>query len=339
MNTEKYPYAFSFVHKQMPLSKLKALLKKYLITAECYINTDEPAYGKKINGKLCFPVGEFWVCLSTPEIEYALKHNHLIKVNRVEGHKGHMIFKEYVDFMYNKRLEYKQEGNKPYALFVKYLLNSLYGKTGQKERITEETDIADIMKVEEKPSYKYIKGIRRPITSISFGGRQIERTTTDKESYNSYCAIASHVTAHARIYLYKLIKQAGIENCFYCDTDSIFTNAIGYTNLKRYLSDTKLGGLKLEETTNHLIIKGNKDYIFGDKITLKGVKGNSIRISANEYKYEQWSTFHDIFKTGLLCPPSRTWTTKILKRKYDKGEIKINGRVDPFILNEPLTLG
>ncbi|GAF92934.1 unnamed protein product, partial [marine sediment metagenome] len=37
------------------------------------------------------------------------------------------------------------------------------------------------------------------------------------ECFNSFPAIAAEVSAYARMYLYKLMKQAKFENVFYCD--------------------------------------------------------------------------------------------------------------------------
>jgi len=333
MKTNLFPYGFAFVKPSCSISALIKYLSKYLITAQCYISTDEPAYPKKINNKLCFPVGNFWTTLSTPELIYALNHNHLKEVKQIEGHKAGPIFKEYVEFMYNERLKYKKQGNKPYALFLKYLMNSLYGKTGQKERVTIEADISDFFKLKEAKKIN----VDGSISTIKiFGGRQVETTTQHQESFNSYCAIAAHVTAYARMYLYEIMKKAGEGNYFYCDTDSLFTNKQGYENLKDYLSETELGKLKLEAETNNLIIRGNKDYTFGDKQTLKGVKSSAKLIGPNVYQYYEWTRFNSVFKYGLLAPPMQILKTKILKRKYEKGKIENTGKVTPYILDEPI---
>jgi len=333
MQKELFPCGFAFTRPNVSMPNLIKLLSKYLITATCYLDTTDPIYPKYIQNKLCFPIGKFWTTLSTPEIKYALTNNQLLKVTQIEGHKCAHIFKEYIDFMYNERLKYKKAGNEAYSLFLKYLMNSLYGKTGQKQRITTEKDIDNCLEISERIEIDVDGNMS---TVVTFGGRQIKRTTIEKDAHNSYCAIAAHVTAYARVYLYKLIKQAGQKHCFYCDTDSIFTDKTGYNNLKEYLSETKLGFLKLEDITNHLIIKGNKDYIFGNKVTLKGVKDTAKQISPNSYSYYEWSHFHSIFTRGLLAPPTQTLTTKTLTREYNKGMVQKSGRIKPFKLNESI---
>ncbi|GAH30349.1 unnamed protein product, partial [marine sediment metagenome] len=109
-----------------------------------------------------------------------------------------------------------------------------------------------------------------------------------KESFNSFPAIAAHVAALGRLHLWRLMKMAGKENYFYCDTDSLLVNNEGLQNLSKELDNDKLGSLKVIEETDSANIKGLKDYTIGDKTAIKGIRKLAIQIEDGVYEQELW---------------------------------------------------
>ena len=73
----------------------------------------------------------------------------------------------------------------------------------------------------------------------------VEQAIGADEGASSCVAIASYVTAAARVYLAKMIELAGEGNILYCDTDSLFVTRKGYDNLARFVQQDKLGKLKV----------------------------------------------------------------------------------------------
>ena len=79
--------------------------------------------------------------LCTPELLHALKSHAIVKVvNAVLYDKAH-LFRSFVDTFYAMRLTFKADGVEEYVEMCKKILNSLYGKFGQKAE--EWTKIAD----------------------------------------------------------------------------------------------------------------------------------------------------------------------------------------------------
>ncbi|GAJ06420.1 unnamed protein product, partial [marine sediment metagenome] len=152
------------------------------------------------------------------------------------------------------------------------------------------------------------------------------------ESYNSFPAISSHVTAYGRIYLWQLIQVAGYGNYFYCDTDSLIVNDKGLDNLYCMINDTELGMLKLEETLSHLVIWGLKDYETDKKTVIKGIRKNAVSLGNGVYQQELWPSFKGIFKTTNVNKYMVKHVTKHLTREYTKGTVDNSGRVNPFVL-------
>jgi len=331
MIKEKYPVKLVHYERNCSLSFLKEKVKDYLVCAHVRVKIDFPAFPVKVKEKTFYPVGEFDCFLSTPEILFALRRGKILKVYSVAFYEGREIFSDYVRYFYSRRLEAKERGDKTQQYFFKLMLNSLYGKFGQKSVGWEKIGECD-PSIEE---YETVvdSGTGKRYTIRKHNGI-IEQTKQPEESFNSFPAIAAHVTAYARMYLFSLIEMAGIENVFYTDTDSLITNRRGYENLKSMIDPKELGKLKLEARTDYLEIRGAKDYIFGDIVKVKGVRSCAVKVAANVFIQEKWCGFSTRLREGKLNTYIVKKQKKTLRREYAKGKIGERGRVMPWKLPE-----
>lgn len=341
MLDKKYPVKLLSYRKRMSVNDLDLFIKNgFLVTSKVIVKTDEPVYFKK-EGKLIFPIGEFETVLSTAELVYAIENNHILKVKETNIYEGDYIFKEYVNYFYNKRFEAKAKKDEVRTLLYKLFLNCLYGKFGQTSICWEKIDDAEPDEV--KQEFIYNSQTKERYLIKVFGGgvfREIKKEIGESESKDSFCAIASHVTAYARMSLWEKIKKAGFENVYYMDTDSIITNLKGYNKLQDFIDNDKLGFLKLEDYIEEMQIFGAKDYKYKNKegkITEKikgiGIK-NSKRLSDNEFMCNQWRGLSKSLKEGKLDGYSNNIIKKNLTREYNKGIKKVNGCVEPFTLKQ-----
>ncbi|GAG55772.1 unnamed protein product [marine sediment metagenome] len=211
-------------------------------------------------------------------------------------------------------------------------MNSLYGKFGQKaeqwEKIGDcpgEPDRIETcidMKTKKTWRIRYLLG-------------EIFEQTGWTETINSFPAIAAHITAYARMFLWDLMYKCGQENYFYCDTDSLFVNTEGFKNLAHLVKPGKIGKIKVESVANKLTIYSLKDYEFGDKTVIKGIRKNAVKKSDVTYEQEKWPTIKGILQTGKPDHYPILKTTKHLYRDYRKGIVCKSGRVIPFELGDP----
>ncbi|GAI37610.1 unnamed protein product, partial [marine sediment metagenome] len=154
------------------------------------------------------------------------------------------------------------------------------------------------------------------------------------ECFNSFPAIAAEVSAYARMYLYKLMKQAGFENVFYCDTDSLIINEVGLCKLENQIDATNLGSLKVVSSSTNVVIRGLKDYSTATKQVIKGIRKNAVEIRDGVYEQEIWPSFKGLLRSGQTDTYTIKKTTKVLYRKYTKGHVSPDGFVSPFALGE-----
>jgi len=154
------------------------------------------------------------------------------------------FFKEYVDYWYKMRIE-----SKKMKFVAKLMINSLYGKFGQKiERMS--TVISG--KLQENQYYdKELNLGRKEIVTINWFSKP---------------EIAAWITSGARFFHSKLLNKYQ-ENLFYCDTDSLIVDR----EMNKDEIGTEIGKVKLETTKiDRAYFLGAKFYgLFNDAIPLK----------------------------------------------------------------------
>jgi len=211
------------------------------------------------------------------------------------------------------------------------LLNSLYGKFGQKAEVWEK--IGDAPDERDRTEQVYLPDLnRRGMIRYLLG--EVWQLTGYEECFNSFPGIAATVTGYARMYLYDLMKTAGAGNYYYCDTDSLIVNKQGFDNLKSRIDETKLGKLKLEAETKWLDIRGLKDYSIDGKTVIKGVSKKAHKIDSTHYQQQQWPSLRGILKSDNSGSYTVKQVTKTLSRKYTKGIVNPNGWTVPFVLHD-----
>lgn len=328
MRKHTYPHKWHKLSHRPSVKKLGKMLDSHAVVASVRIETDEPVYAVK-SGRTIFPVGTFDTTLCTPEIKYAIDHNHIVKVYDVVEYERENIFSSYVSTMYDLRSQCKADKNRAYEQLVKYLMNSLYGKFGQKAE-----DWVRIGAAPGEPDREEMilhKPPRRP-TRLRYLLGEVFELKRYSEAFNSFPAIAAHVTAYARLYLWELMQVCGKGNYVYCDTDSLMVTDVGMDNLSAYLSPTELGKLKLERTVQSLVIRGLKDYSADEKVVIKGIRKTASCVGNGVYTQEHWPTFKGIFKTADANTYIVKNVTKHLTREYTKGNVGPDGIVTPFVL-------
>lgn len=334
-----YPYVmkeFTFPVKLLTYRKRMGLdeLTRHIaegtgVVAKVLVSTNESVYPVRVNDNLIFPVGTFSTYLCTPELEYGLERGHIKQIQAAALYEMKPIFIRYVDYFYTARLAAKAAGDKVRDLLYKLFMNSLYGKFGQKSDEWERVGDADPELVQE---IKVVNAETKEATVHKiFGGSEFKKIA-EEESYNSFPAIAAHVTAYARLTLAKYFTLAGWDNVYYCDTDSLFTCQQGYDRLAGTLDLGRLGALKLEKSSDLVKILCPKDYQFGTDIKHKGIRKDAKQITNDTWQTTTWPKLASFIKTGKLTGYRNIKRIKTLRRVYTKGWVLPGGKVVPLVL-------
>jgi len=225
--------------------------------------------------KLLFPCGDFSGWYSHVELRRALELGYVIKkVRKTYYFKGTCEpFREYVLDLYNKRLEFKEQGSSM-EYVVKILLNSLYGKFGQKFTDRDSWKPFDLS-IEELEQLKDFERIGNYI--------RIKKEMTEPPVFCTPIW-ALYTTAYAREKLHKAILNS---RPVYVDTDSIITK-------KEIITSNKLGKLKLEMKIKKGVIVKPKFYAFSPLNGKPFVKSKGIGTKLNMEDFWQILDTHGI---------------------------------------------
>lgn len=285
MAEHRYPNVHMNIKIPSSLRELETKLKHYAVMADVTINAPDPIYPVKQRQHIIYPVGHFRTVLTTPELAYGLTKGHIEYIHTLSYYRQEYLFRDYVSFFYALKLQYAQEPDNPYYAFAKLYLNSLYGKFGQKKHTWERID-ADTNGLADTDYYVNLKTGQRGI--VYRFGSTLWTCQEAGEAYNSFPAIAAHVTAYARMYLWELRELAGRENFYYTDTDSCIVNSQGLANLHHLLDKTKLGMLKIEGVAREVELLAPKVYKFGDSVKRKGVPRKAQLIAPNTWEFDKF---------------------------------------------------
>jgi len=223
-------------------------------------------YRCKVKNKLLFPIGTFKGWYSHVELREAINNGYVIKkVYKTKYFTGTCEpFKDFVLDLYGLRKTLKTNKNSM-EYVVKILMNSLYGKFGQKFENMDNFIPANLT-IEEMDKYDTIERVGQ---YFRVGNKSVEPS--------AFCIPiwALYVTAYARIKMYRAIKKC---KPVYVDTDSLITT-------KKLNTSDELGELKLEMYIKEGVIVKPKMYAIdplGKQHYVKA-KGVGKRLNRNEF--------------------------------------------------------
>jgi hypothetical protein len=331
MSYAEMPLRIAGITKFVQVHHLRKLLETYCVCAYVSLETDQPFAAVVRDNKLTFPVGRFDAYLCTPELEYAISIGAIREIHLCASYEKGIPFKVFALELYQHKEAAARDGRKFEADHWKKLLNSFYGKWGQNGRKWVEIATCDRHIFDARWNINAqtdVKTLRR-----RFGGFVFERAD-DGESSESHPAIAAHITAHARMVLFALIRKLKPEDYFYCDTDGLLISDSGLHSLHDVLDQYKLGGLKHVETFHDVTIYGCKDMVLDGKEKIKGISKKADVLDKGKYRQLRWHSIAGLLRTRGVDMPLTSVITKTLRRTYTKGTVLPTGFVVPLHLPE-----
>lgn len=236
---------------------------------QCEIDTPKvhiPALGIVHKKKYIFPTGTYEAFISTPEVLYLRSLGY--KVHVTHGHvfsNAGKIFEEFVDTLYEIREKSKKDSVD--NTIAKLLLNSCYGRFGLNHR--KEQLVFD----EGQTGLKFVGG-EEIILNVDGKNFRLMTKGVEIETFSNV-AIASYVTAYARIHMHRQLEACG-DDIYYTDTDSLFTT-------RELPTGRGLGELKLEYECGSACFLLPKTYVaegvegkVSKKIVMKGFDKKKI---------------------------------------------------------------
>jgi hypothetical protein len=234
----------------------------------------------------------------------------------IEFPEAHMIFEHYITTLFKIKEQYKHDKTHVMYIVSKLLMNSLYGKFGQK--IME--DYSAIMtQLPENPEEEWANLTNVEIEMVFDGLKRVgyiinakKKEEDLKVSYPSY--VAACVVAYARRDMSKKLWSIGgytdpNMTYFYTDTDSMVLSKEAFNKMPKKYIGKNLGQFE-DEFPNDKIIAGRflapktyclammkkeaEGYVLAYKVRCKGIPHYNEIIQPR--KFEEITNFDEIFK-------------------------------------------
>ena len=261
---------------------------------ETRIIDNVPLLPFRSNGMLIFPCGSIRGIYSLEFIKNLQQRKIPFKLSGAYLFDRMNIFKDYVNDLYFLRLENK---NNVISEISKLMLNSLYGKFGQKI---------------ERKKFIFNPDFEK-IINLKLYSSEHNIFYDDINLFLPYIlpAIASYVTTYGQLKLYQYLDS----DTYYCDTDSIITT-------KKLNTSKNLGELKLENKIIEGILLTQKVYalmVEGSKKSIKRAKGFPKETIRN-FTFKDFKTAltnNDYSKFNVAYRSIYGWKESIIRKKTE----------------------
>ena len=198
-------------------------------------------------------------------------------------------------------------------MFYKLLLNSLYGKFGQKTFTS--TEIVN----NSQEMYNNLGQFDRLINFEVVNNKIIMEYETkgDDKNVGKLIRFSSYISALSRCNLSEVMRDIGHENIYYCDTDSIFTSK---KPSDKYIDNNILGKWKEETKTpiNRALFLAPKTYYYNCDDNINDMKAKGIK--AKELSYND---YNNVLKGEIM---KISQENNMFFRSYEGVKINITNR-------------
>lgn len=302
--------------------------------ASVRVTTSKPIFPVRTHSCVIYPTGTFKTALCGMELDYAYSHGYIDSVGSWSEYRTAPIFTKWISELYKLRLRHKAAGDSLYSDFTKRLLNSLYGKWG--ERSPKWTNVDRNFAGTPWSSWIEIDSKTGKSTAYRMFGWQCQERVEPTETNKSFVAISAFVTASARMRMNYLRTIAGKENVYYQGVDGLIVSQTGRNKLDDVgeLDESELGKLRLIKVTNNGEIIACADYRLGDKVIVGGRARRVEELADGSVLQRKFYAASALFNGQPLTEITeelQEWKRSTLVRKGCVGE---GGWIEPFDLTE-----
>jgi len=307
--------------------------KPILAQASVYVpDTYFPPLATRINGRLFFPTGSWRGWFTGIDLKLLLENGgSILSVGEAIEFEPMTCMRDYATDIYDLR---KKSSDPFERIVLKYLLNSLYGKTAER---TEKQQL-------------YIRPPKRILQKLDWTNMLrpgVFLVPTDKYVPHEHTPIAAYVTSIARRTLFNFMKTSS--EFHYCDTD-------GFSSKSLHDTSNELGGLKLEKKikAGHFVLpkvyKLDALVLNGDRWedkTITKAKGFSLSkdkiecasqfatlVNGGEIYVDRMRRIRENLRKGSITPFESVITKSLNPNMVKKRHTHKDGSTRPWTLTE-----
>lgn len=244
----------------------------------------------RTRGRVDFAVGDYTTTLVGPELVAAVESSESVVIHDWAIYELADLFSEYVDYFWDLRQQCKSSGDSMSAGLAKLMLNSLYGKFGQ--HAYEWLSLPGQVPPDPWHCWCEIERGARQVAEYRSIGDLVQLRQPAGDHATSFTAVSAFVTANARRRMDEYRRVAGWHNCYYQGVDSMFVSDRGLERLRSQdcVSDTELGKLRLEGSSDYTIFRGLGYYLFSGQWTRASIRRGAREIAIGSWRQDQFES-------------------------------------------------
>lgn len=352
--TQDLPTVFRGLLRRPSRRDVEVRLKGYACIADVGVNCRKSTYPFRSGRNVYHCTGRFRTQIADAELRRAMDAGEVDAVHTICWYRKAPIFAQFMRHFARHKCINRYFGWTADELLDKFLMNSLYGKTGQmtpRWLPWNEYSLAIAEEVSGLPpgSLSWRAGkppvMDAPEKSVIFEEydlslpvRQywgdVEVAVGRTESRDSVPSIAACVTSSARVQLQSYHAIAGPGNWYYSDTDSVWVSDNGLSLLRSAgkIGTGTLGTLEVKRTVDSLIVHGRKDYVYSGGRKTKGRRKTAVDLSATTFCQLHFPSAKVQLAKGPWNGVFVAEAIKTLRRNVDWCHLGTDGRTSHFHL-------
>lgn len=306
------------------------LVNRYACIADCMVRVMGDGFPYRSGNVVTYPEGIYCTRLCQPELYRAFEMGAIVAVNRISWYETADLFSSFVNFWWARRKEALTGGNTVAEQLAKMMMNSLFGKFGQ--RMPSWVIRPDCVPPEPWCLWYGAKSAGAGLTQHRAIGWQDYSREGDVDGPNTFTAISAFVTSYGREYMRAIRNLCPRESVLYQHTDSLIVTGDGLRAIERggLCVPDELGYFKTPVKITHAVLRGpNNVTINGaDRVAGVGRSAQKVDDQGKELPDGEWMVnrverLHDLLnphrpidgsirwdRSRLVKPPCHTGMTE-----------------------------
>lgn len=301
MRHNLYPNFFTRMLREINPSRAIEILRYEGACAWVLIESyDEPWPIRRPEG-VAWMTGQFQTGLCGPELVRAISAGYVQWIHQIAFYNVSNIFQEFVDRLIDIERTYSREVEPVRRGLIKTMRNSLHGKFGQRGKSWETMP----GQVEAEPWGTFTAAVRggKGYEWRRRIGHTVQREIDDPVTKDTFAAISAYTTAYSRELMRSLIGQAGSNNVYYLDSDTIHVSAAGYESLVRqgHICSETPGKLRVVGVADTVRYFAPKHYCWDGAVVNCGLPHNAVPLPDGRHRVDKFKRMESIVSS---YPPS-----------------------------------
>ena len=300
------------------------LARDYGVIASVTIETTEPEFPFRHNGRIHYPVGRFQTVLTGPELLRLAPRGRVIHAHECAVYALGRPFQQAAGAMIDLREASRASGNRTWELFAKLLGNSLGGKLAQRSgRWLERRAKLPMQQWGEWYETGRNDGASHHFRAVA---GLVWEYSREESHVGPYTAAFDYLTAYGRLVMRKLRACCPSQSIISQDTDGLWCTlpAVDAMVTSGYVFGDKAGNLRIDKTASAARFLSPRHYWTPGQWILSGFSDARVGMDGTSVID---SVTHNPIRVG--APSAPHWISRADRRSVLKCEPD-GGRVDPF---------